>query len=92
MQGVLEAATEQGGGAVSPAAAALAALAPTWLASGQPVHSLLSIVISSLASMQPLHRLTLLSATLHGLPQVGHIQYSTAHVHGWKKVKACDIE
>ena len=69
-QGVLEAATEQGGGAIGPASAALASLAPTWHASGQPARSLLSLVISSLASMQPLQRLPLLSATLQGLPQV----------------------
>ena len=70
-QGVLEAATEQGGGAIETASSALSALGPTWLASGQPVGSLLAIVISSLSSMQPLQRLPLLTATLQGLPQVG---------------------
>ncbi len=70
MQGVLEAATEQGGGAMETASAALASLGPTWLAAGQPVHGLLALLTSSLASMQPLQRLPLLSATLQGLPQV----------------------
>ncbi|KAK9866983.1 hypothetical protein WJX84_002095 [Apatococcus fuscideae] len=69
INGVLEAATEQGGGAMETASAALASLGPTWLAAGQPVHGLLALLTSSLASMQPLQRLPLLSATLQGLPQ-----------------------
>lgn len=70
MQGVLGAATEQGGGAIESASATLAALGPTWLSAGQTAASLLALVIDRLAAMQPLQRLPLLSATLKGLPQV----------------------
>lgn len=69
-QGVLGAATEQGGGALESASATLAALGPTWFSAGQTAASLLALVIGRLAAMQPLQRLPLLTATLQGLPQV----------------------
>ena len=70
MQGVLSAATEQGGGAIESASATLAALGSKWLAADQSTTSLLVLVTNSLEAMQPLQRLPLLSATLQGLPQV----------------------
>jgi U3 small nucleolar RNA-associated protein 10 len=52
------------------AAAALAAVAPTWLAAGRSVRELWSVAVASLPTVPPHRRLMLLGSLLAALPEV----------------------
>lgn len=52
------------------AAAALAAVAPTWLAAGRSVRELWAVAVAALPSVPPHRRLMLLGSLLAALPEV----------------------
>ena len=57
------------------AAAALASVAPTWLAAGRSVRELWSVAVASLPSVPAHRRLMLLSSLLAALPEVSFFFY-----------------
>jgi len=73
------ASTAAGGGADdrhsrAVAAAALAAVAPTWLAAGRGARGLWSVAVGALPTVPPHRRLMLLGSLLAALPEVRSFQ------------------